>query len=188
MSKASDALSFLRSFWGLLAVVSISFPGAAALFKIPVAVELSKISSLYPIVGGIVSAFALLLATTYRENFLNLSAARRWAVTSMAIAFFSFFAYVGVRIFLLDLAYEEQYVRKDGDEMYTFSKYQGIIRETVESTDKSITAIPSTKKESGDPWDILSLLFFTITFASLTVSFSVLGLHVYEIERTEKII
>ena len=78
----------LRSLWGVLAAAAVIFPGAAALLKVPLAVENSKISILYPVIGVIVSAFALLLATAYRDQFSELARARRWAVNAPAASCF----------------------------------------------------------------------------------------------------
>jgi hypothetical protein len=179
MSKATDALSFLRSFWGVLATVAVTFPGAAAIFKIPIAVENSKIAILYPVVGVIVSAFALLLATTYRDKFTRLEDARKWAVTSMAVALISFFGFVGVRIFLLDMDVREEYVQRDGEQLVKKFKARGVIAESVRMKGDGPTAIPNIEMERGDPWDIAALALFTSLFAALSVSFSTLGLHVY---------
>ncbi len=61
MDAIKKLAGFLTSLWGILAVVSISFPGAAALLDLPIAVENSKISELYPVIGMISSAFCLLM-------------------------------------------------------------------------------------------------------------------------------
>jgi hypothetical protein len=185
MSQASNALKFLRSFWGLLAAVTVVFPGAAALLNVPLAVEHSKIAVLYPVVGVIASAFAVLLATAYRERLFSLEVARTWAVTSMLAAGACFFGFIGVRVYLLDLDYKTEYVRRDGDELVIEGKSRGMIMERSEMKGGVVTAIPNVSLEAGDPWDILALALFTSSFSLVALSFSSLGLHVYEQERSE---
>jgi len=182
VSQASNALKFLRNFWGLLAAVAVVFPGAAALLKVPLAVENSKIAILYPVIGVVGSAFAVLLTTAYRERLASLELARKWAVSAMLAAAICFFGFIGVRVYLLDIDYKAEYLRRDGDVKVIEEKSRGLIFERTEMLGGALTAFPNVSRESGDPWDILALALFTASFSLVALSFSSLGLHVYEQE------
>ena len=171
MTTAVDAFKFLRSLWGALALVAIAFPGAAALLKLPIAVENSRIAILYPVIGVVVAAFALLLATAYRDSFRSIAIARRWAVTAMSVALICFFGYVGTRVFLLDVEHHEEFLARDGDQLVLISKKRGEIREERKMKGDGPTAIPNTSSRRGDPWDVLSLALFAGVFGSLSLSF-----------------
>lgn len=183
MTTATDALKFLRSLWGALALVSVAFPGAAALLKLPLAVENSRIAALYPIIGVVVAAFALLLATAYRDEFSSLAVARRWAVTAMSVALICFFGYVGTRVFLLDVEHQQEFVARDGEQLVRISKNRGVILEDAKMKGEGPTIIPNTSSLRGDPWDVLALALFAGVFGSLSLSFTCLGLHVYVAEK-----
>jgi hypothetical protein len=178
MTTATDAIRFLRSLWGALALIAVTFPGAAALLKLPIAVENSRIAALYPVIGVVVAAFALLMATAYRDKFASLAVARRWAVTAMSVALICFFGYVGTRVFLLDVEHNQEFLAHDGEQLVRIVKKRGIIIEDTKMKGDGLTAIPNTSSSRGDPWDVLSLALFAGVFASLSLSFTCLGLHV----------
>lgn len=71
-----------------------------------------------------------------------------------------------------------------------YSKNIGIIAESTTfkkdaNEDGAYQNLPTVHSERGDPWDILALALFTAVFASLSVSFSALGLHVFMTEGPE---
>lgn len=185
MKNLNRILMFLKSLWGVLTTATVLFPGAAALLKLPIAVQNSKIATLYPTIGIIVSAFALLLLTAYRDRLVVLDLARRWATFSMVVAMALFFSFVLVRVFVLNVDYENRYLDSARNVEVWFARSRGIIGERETRLDGKVEA--TVKSERGDPWDVLSLVFFTGSFASLTVAFGVLGLHAYEVENRKRV-
>ncbi|MDT4898037.1 MAG: hypothetical protein QOH25_3114 [Acidobacteriota bacterium] len=182
MKKLQKIFKFLKSLWGALTTAAILFPGAAALLKVPIAVENSHIASLYPIVATIVSAFGLLLMIAYLDTLANVAKARKTSVIAMSIALLSFFGYVAVRVYLLDVEYVRMYKDPVEKTQTAYARRRG---EVIIST-RSLNQIAdgnlpeATDITSGDPWDLLGLMLFSGTFASFSVAFGALGLHVYE--------
>ena len=184
MSKSSEALSFLKSLWGALAATAVLFPGAAALLQLPITVEHSKIATLYPVIGGVLAAFSLLFATVYRDKFASLESARKWALSAFTIGLLAFFSFVSVRVYFLDVKSETSFLDMQGRQVTTISKNSGVIMETTKDREGELTEVPDLIVERGDPWDLLALVFFSTTFASLTFAFSALGLHAYINEKS----
>lgn len=179
MSKANEALSFLKTLWGSLAATAVLFPGAAALLKLPISAANSKISILYPVIGGVFAAFSLLFSTVYRDRFVELKTARAWALFSIAIAIVSFFSFVSVRVYFLDVRSEARYLAMGGRQVVEISKNAGLVLEQTKDREGELTAVPDVIVEKGDPWDLAALILFCFTLSSLTFAFSALGLHAY---------
>jgi hypothetical protein len=176
---------FLRSLWGLLATAAILFPGAAALLKVPIAVENSRIAALYPTLGVILSSFALLFLTAYKDRLSDLALARKWAISSFTIALIMLFSFVSLRVCILDVDKVKRSIDKEHNVEIVIGKERGFIFEEKIPLGESKYA--SFRSKQGDPWDILGLIFFTGTFATLTLAFGSLGLHVYKMHENEEL-
>ena len=178
MDAIKRILGFLGSLWGALAVAAIAFPGATALLKVPIAVSESTIAGLYPVIGTIVSAFSTLFLIAYKQELTELKFARKLAVWGMALGLTFFFAFVSVRLFVLDIASEERIQGPSASNVTLVMKKHGIIQTEVTEGDKLLRA-----ERRGDPFDVLGLILFAGTFASLTFGFTALGIHAYQTSR-----
>lgn len=174
MTALKRLFTFLSSLWGLLAVAALAFPGATALLNVPIAVDNSTIAALYPVIGTIVSAFATLFLVAYKKDLGSLQFARKLAIWGMAVGLGCFFAFVSVRLFLLDVSFAEKRQPELGQEV-TVDRTKGLIRTKITNTDGTISM-----ESRGDPFDVLGLLLFAGTFASLTFGFTALGIHAYQ--------
>lgn len=186
MHKLRAILKFLTSLWGLLASAAVLFPGAAALLKIPIAVENSQIKQLYVAIGTIIAAFSLLLLISYRDTLGNLSRARIVALVSALLALLTLFGFLGMRIFVLDVRTTAE-TAVGGKFLYEAKDRGIILKETgrrIIEDENSYRRETESKEQRGDPWDLLALFLFTITLSSLTVAFGSLGIHSYQ--ETEK--
>jgi hypothetical protein len=187
MATIKELLNYLKTLWGLLATAAVLFPGAAAFLKIPIAVEESKIAALYPIIGTTVSAFATLFLITFRKQLLDLKFAHKLSIFGMAFALVCFFSFVLVRVVYLDV---DMYrvVSSDREKNIEIREYKkrGLLGE--EHTEL-VSRVPDGGRKifyesrRGDPLDIVALLLFTGTFASLGFAFTALGIHTYEATR-----
>ncbi len=185
--KLKELLSYLKTLWGLLGAAAVLFPGASALLKIPVATEESRIAALYPIIGTTISAFGILLLITYRERLLDLKFARKLGIVSMAVALSCFFAFLSVRVVYLDVE-THRLVSSDLEKNIEVwvSKNKGLLLEEHrelggQTSERDRRTLYQSLR--GDPLDILALLMFTGTFASLGFAFTALGIHNYEVSR-----
>src|SRR6185436_5321453 len=97
MNAIQKLIGFLTTLWGLLAVASAAFPGAAALVDLPIAASNSKIAALYPVIGTVASAFCLLLLISYQRELREITFARGLAIKSVSVGFALFFSFVTVR-------------------------------------------------------------------------------------------
>jgi hypothetical protein len=175
MSELKKLFAFLTTLWGALAVTAIAFPGATALMDIPIAVENSKISALYPVIGTIGSAFCLLILLSYQEELRVHSFARKLALRAGILGFLFFMSFVMVRVVYLDVNISQRgeppeqgafIYRHHGQGLMKLERYQDGVLVQVE--------------ERGDPLDVLALALFAATFASFTLGFSALGIHTFK--------
>ncbi|RIJ06227.1 hypothetical protein DXK93_00190 [Achromobacter sp. K91] len=174
MTALKRLFTFLSSLWGLLAVAALAFPGATALLKVPIAVDNSTIAPLYPVIGTIVSAFATLFLVAYKQDLGSLLFARKLAIWGMAVGLVCFFAFVSVRLFLLDVSSAEIRQHELGQEVRT-NRAKGRIQTQITHRDGT-----QSVESRGDPFDVLGLFLFAGTFASLTFGFTALGIHAYQ--------
>jgi hypothetical protein len=175
MESIKKLLTFLTTLWGALAVTAIAFPGAAALLDVPLAVEHSKISTLYPVLGTISSAFGLLILLSFQEELRQHAFARRLAVRSAAAGFLLFLCFVMVRVAYLDIQVSQRSQPPEVGEYVLRHHSLGIMRLEKFSDGKLVQV-----EERGDPLDVLALGLFAATFASFTVGFSALGIHTFK--------
>ena len=175
MDAIKKLLGFLSTLWGALAGAAVAFPGAAALLKLPIAVQNSQISGLYPASGMIFSAFATLFLIAYTDELSELKFARKLALSGMALGFLFFVAFVCVRVFILDIVDVKTIPGPSQSSATIITKENGLIITEVKEGDK-----PTRIGQRGDPFDILGLVLFIGTFASLTFGFTALGIHTYQ--------
>lgn len=175
MQSIKKLAAFLTSLWGVLAVASIAFPGTAALLDLPIAVENSKISDLYPIVGIICSAFCLLMLIVYQTDLSSLEIARKVSLFTAPAAFILFFAFVLLKTVYLDIQVADNRTPPTDGTVTITHRSLGLLKIETYINGELVRI-----EERGDPLDVLSLAFFAGTFASFTLCFGALGIHTYE--------
>lgn len=175
MNAIQKLIGFLTTLWGLLAVASAAFPGAAALMDLPIAANNSKIAALYPVIGTVASAFCLLLLISYQRELREITFARRLAIRSVLLGFVLFFSFVTVRSVYLDIQVAQQAQPPQIGAFTLTHRSLGLLK-VEHFVDGKLIQI----EERGDPLDVLALALFASTFASFTLGFSALGVYTYE--------
>ena len=169
-------VSFLSSLWGALAVATVAFPGAAALLKVPLAVEHSRLAQFYSLLPTVASSFCILFLIAYKVELAELTRARRVAVSAVAIGFLCFFSFLGVRVYYLDID-ATQIIEEDADgQVIRVEQSKGLLLRKYLTGDKV-----TYEDRRADPYDILSLALFTASFAALSLGFGSLGIYTYQI-------
>ncbi|WLI10346.1 MULTISPECIES: hypothetical protein [Pseudomonas] len=176
-------VNFLTSLWGILTAAAVLFPGAAAILKLPIAVENSQIGALYPTFGSIIAAFSLLFLTAYQDKLSSLTLARNISTMAATLAIISLFTFVGIRIFALDIDYERRTIDTERNLLVQEGKIRGLILYSEKIYTPTALAPSETQSKRGDPWDLACLASFILMFSSLTVAFGSLGIHTYQKHR-----
>lgn len=175
--------NFLTSLWGILTAAAVLFPGAAAILKLPIAVEHSKISELYPAFGSVIAAFSLLMISVYQDKLSSLQTARMISTLAATVAILALFTFVGIRTFALDVDFQRQTIDKERNIIVQEGKSKGLITYREKNYVSTGDVSSEVLSEEGDPWDLGCLAAFILMFSSLTVAFGALGIHVYQNQR-----
>ena len=178
MRELKRVFAYFSNLWGLLTLAVIALPASTYLKGVKLYPENSLIHELYGAVPSIAAAFFLLLLTTFKKELTAIAKARKWAITSGILAFISIFVFIGIKTIYLDLDSERQVVNPSTGGERLVARSKGIIM--VKEVDlRSPNGDSVFKQESGDPWDIASLLFLTFSISGFTCCFGILGIHGY---------
>lgn len=175
MNQIKKLFAFLTTLWGALAVTAIAFPGATALLEIPIAVQNSKITALYPVIGTIGSAFCLLILLSYQEELRAHAFARKLALRAGILGFLLFMSFVMIRMVYLDVNISQRAEPPAVGE-YVYRHHGLGVMKIERYKDGKLVQV----EERGDPLDVLALALFAATFASFTLGFSALGIHTFK--------
>lgn len=168
-----------------MAVAVAALPVMSYFSDVSIASEKSQISGLYGALPSLLSAFALLLLTTFKNELKNLQYARKIALSFVFVGFVSIFLFIGIKTFIVDLDSRDKLISADGRTETWVDRSRGMIQmKTFDLKSNSDKAISESVK--GDPWDIAALASYTLAIAGLSIGFCALGIHSYMNEKVEQ--